>query len=244
VSGAAEVFAAELGRASKRSTHLLSGLNRADRDDAISAAMLDAWERRDTLKDQKLDEWFAQILSVSVRHVKRSFRSRSYSAMKLSEIAGIDSTSQSAEAISDAEALTKKLTKREQAVAMKLAEGYALVQIATELKMPQRELKRITRKLKKLNNEHYFNEPRTAYAPPTDSDHRETNAAPIDHEIEKLLRQPANSTADCVPCWKCMYFEGWIPVHYHPPQLLEPEIQTAVAATEARKIRIGNGEKL
>jgi DNA-directed RNA polymerase specialized sigma24 family protein len=241
---AAEVFATELGRASKRSVHLLTGLTRADRDDAISAAMLQAWEQRDTLKDQKLDEWFAEILRGSVRHIKRSSRSRSYSSMKLNEIAGIDSTSQSAEAISDAEALTKKLTAREQAVAMKLAEGYALTQIATELKMPQKELKRITRKLKKLNNEHYFNEPRTAYSPPADSDHREEPLAPIDHEIEKLLRRPATSTADCPVCWRCFWFEGLTPVHYHPPTLLEPEIQAAVAATEARKIQIGNGERL
>jgi hypothetical protein len=41
-----------------------------------------------------------------------------------------------------------------------------------------------------------------------------------------------------------MYFEGWCPAHYHLPTLGDPEIQAAVAATEARKIQIGSGERV
>jgi DNA-directed RNA polymerase specialized sigma24 family protein len=244
VTGAAEVFAIELGRAAKRNGHLLSGLKQADRDDAIAAAMLDAWEKRETLKGAKLEEWFADILRIAVRHIKRSSRSQSYSVMKINEIAAPDSTSQSAEALSGAEELAKKLTMREQQVAMKLAEGYSQYAISVDLDMPKSELKKITRKLKKLNSRQDFSAPRAPYAPPLDSDHREVTAAPIDHAIEALLRRPANTTADCVVCWKCMWFDGLTPAHYHPPQLVEPEIQAAVEATEARKIQIGNGERL
>lgn len=242
MTGAAEIFAVELGRAAKRSSRLLTGLRAADRDDAISAAMLECWEKRDSVGARPLDEWFAEVLKGSVHHIKRSSRSRSYSAMKLNEIAAPDSTLNSAEAVSSAEQLARRLTHREQSVALKLAEGYSLSRIATDLQMAHSELKKTIRKLKKLNDT-TFTPPRAPYAPAPDSDHRDPEPAPIDHEIEKLLRRPANSTADCPVCWKCFWFEGLTPAHYHPPQLVEPEIQAAVAATEARKIRIGNGER-
>lgn len=242
MNDAAQIFAIELGRAVKRSAHLLSGLRPADRDDAIAAAMLQCWETREQLDRTKepLDAWFAQSLRESVRHIRRSSRSRQYASMKLNEIGGIDSTSQSAEAQISAEQLMEKLSDREQAVAMQLAQGYSLSHIATDLRMPHSELKKITRKLKKLSDNVEFKTPRIGYAPPLDSDHRDIAPSAIDHEIEKLLRRPASERADCVPCWKCMYFEGWSPVHYHPPALIEPEIQAAVAVTELRKIEIAN----
>jgi hypothetical protein len=34
------------------------------------------------------------------------------------------------------------------------------------------------------------------------------------------------------------------PKHYHPPQLVEPEIREAVTAIEARKIQIGSRGRL
>jgi hypothetical protein len=238
---APEVFAVELGRAAKRSRHLLTGLRADDRDDAIAAAMLACWETREKRK-KPVDEWFADTLRDAVRHIKRSSRSRSYSAMKLEEIAGPDSTAQGAEAAVSIEQISKKLTIREQTVASKLAEGYSRYAISVDLNMPQNELKKIIRKLKKLSDENLFEAPRMPYAPPPDSDHRDPHPAPIDHEIERLLRRPKSERADCIVCWRCMWYEGLTPVHYHPPQLVDPEIQAAVAATEARKIQIGNRE--
>lgn len=240
MSTAPEVFAIELGRAAKRSYRLLSGLRAADRDDAIAAAMLECWERK-AEAPEKLEDWFCDILRTSVHHIKRASRSKLYSTMKLNEIAAPDSTAQSAEATIEAEQLTKKLTIREQLVAARLAEGYSQYAIALDLDMPRSELKKVLRKLKKLNNENYYRQPRIPYAPPPDSDHRDYTPAAIDHQIEALLRRPKTERADCPVCWRCMWFDGLTPTHYHPPTLVEPEIQAAVAATEARKIQIGNG---
>ena len=69
---------------------------------------------------------------------------------------------------------------------------------------------------------------------------------PIDHEIEKMLNGPRVGMKDCPPCWRCMYFEGWTPnlERYKPPtHVADPEIQKALQETEARKIKIGQGER-
>jgi RNA polymerase sigma factor (sigma-70 family) len=242
MNNAPEQFAIELGRAAKKCGHLLRQLRPVDRDDAIASAMLECWEHREARDPEvTLDVWFADALRASIRHIKRSTRSRGYSDMKLEEIASPDSTARSAEAHIFAEQLVLQLTHREQQVATRLAEGYSLAEIADEFKLTRLAIKKITRKLRKLSTDISDDNPRVPYAPGPDSDHTEREPAPIDHAIEQLLRRPVTERADCPPCWKCMYFEGWTPIQYKPPTLVEPEVQAAVAATEARKIAIGEG---
>lgn len=242
---AAQIFAIELGRAAKASRSLLAGLTRDDRDDALAAAMLQCWETRDARGETPVDEWFAQALSVAVRHIKRASRSRHYADMKMDEI---DSTSRSAEAQIEAEQLAKRLTRTEQDVASRLAHGYSLTHIAASLSMPHSELKKVMRKLRRLSDmnntkQNPFNQ-RPPYAPGIENDYRDSQPAPIDHAIEAMLRRPKSERADCPVCWKCSYFKGMTPKHYHPPQLVEPEIREAVTAIEARKIQIGSRGRL
>lgn len=84
----------------------------------------------------------------------------------------------------------------------------------------------------------------SARSPYVTSDSDMRSRAPIDHEIERLLRRPQHTRADCPVCWRCSYFMGLTPRSYHTPRFADPEMQEAVRNIEARKIRIGKGERL
>jgi hypothetical protein len=50
-------------------------------------------------------------------------------------------------------------------------------------------------------------------------------------------------TKDCPPCWRCRYFDGWLPVNeaaifIHAKAALEPEIAAALLRLDTNKVRI------
>lgn len=233
VNAAANAFAVQLGRASRRSYSLLRGLTSADSDDALAAAMLAAWERRKEAPEC-LEDWFMGLLQASVRHVKRSHRAPDYTELKLSQI-NIEGQ------LADAQ-IVEKLPHKERLVLEALEAGYSRSEICAKHGTSRVALTRLISKLTTRNimrsattqhesngsfNTHQFN-----------SDHTSDKRSKIDHDIEKLLRRPITATADCVPCWRCMWFDGYAPVHYRKPQLVDDEIRAAVTAIEARKIEI------
>ena len=57
--------------------------------------------------------------------------------------------------------------------------------------------------------------------------------------LEKLEFSPA-AGKDCPPCWRCMWFEGYMPAGKRETRMKieEAEVREAVKNTEARKIEI------
>ena len=50
-------------------------------------------------------------------------------------------------------------------------------------------------------------------------------------------------TKDCPPCWRCRYFDGWLPVNeaaifIHAKAALEPEIAASLLRIDTNKVRI------
>jgi hypothetical protein len=61
----------------------------------------------------------------------------------------------------------------------------------------------------------------------------------IDKEIA-ALDFPPPSGKECPPCWRCKWFEGYMPGEHRPIRMpiSEAEVRDAVRDTEAEKIRI------
>lgn len=72
----------------------------------------------------------------------------------------------------------------------------------------------------------------------------ERGKAPIDHEIERLLRRPRHERADCPSCWRCRWYDGLRPGTWRPRPFADPEVAAAVRAVEQRKIEIAGARYL
>ena len=132
-------------------------------------------------------------------------------------------------------------------VAEGLADGLSVKEIASTLECSTSVVKTALRKLERLrqllpDEARPFTRGRATTA---DADEAAGVNAPIDHEIERMLRRPVHEKADCPVCWKCCYFYGLTPKHYHPPTgIADHEVRMAVERTEGRKIQIGGGENV
>lgn len=237
---AAESFVIELARVSKRGSRYLRGLQRVDREDVIAAAVLACWEDKESFDPavESLSDWFA----VHLKAARRSFNGEQHAVEELNERLSVDEPERAAETQQAVEKLADELTPDERKVAALLAKGYTLKAIAAELTTVSRlDLRQMSRKLKRLRDllpERPIDRP----APVQVTSMR--GMAPIDHEIEKMLRRPASGRADCPVCWRCSWYMGLVPGNYKPTKLADPDVQAAVQATEARKIKIGYGERL
>ena len=61
----------------------------------------------------------------------------------------------------------------------------------------------------------------------------------IDRKIEQLDFAPAHGK-DCPPCWRCMWFEGFLPLGKRDTRMdiADDEVRAAVSSTEGQKILI------
>jgi hypothetical protein len=236
---AAEQFAIMLGRASKRGRRYLKWLSAADRDDVIGAAILSCWEARESYDPakQSLDDWFSEHLKLARRQFKK--QPRHISTEKLAELIAPEDTERAIETQQAAAELEASLTDVERQVAALIGQGYSIRDIRTMVSAPASVTRRMFAKLRRLNDllpaPQYIAPPR---AKPRDSD----ELAPIDHEIERMLRRPATERADCPICWRCAYFMGLLPTNYQPAKIADKDVECAVHATERDKIRIAKGE--
>jgi hypothetical protein len=78
-----------------------------------------------------------------------------------------------------------------------------------------------------------------------DSDSARWTTQKIDSELSRLDYAPLSSTADCIVCHQCCYFEGLKPNKRVRTRLrvVEPEIAAAQAAIAARKVNISEGRE-
>lgn len=242
---AAEEFAIQLGRASKRSMRYLRWTPAQDRNDVIATAMLSAWEARGTYcpTEHSLDDWFAEHIKRAVAEGKRGSHAP-VSLESMQEPADPVDTERELATRQAAEVAYAELDELEREIVLKLAVGASMREIrALGASYVTRRMFNKLRRLAQLLPD--LPRPRAAGKPVRDSDDIKDKLAAIDHEIERMLRRPATERADCPVCWRCCWFEGLKPKNYHAPKhIIESEVLAAVTVTEARKIEIANGEGL
>jgi len=60
---------------------------------------------------------------------------------------------------------------------------------------------------------------------------------------QEAEKPPHRYTKDCPPCWRCRYFDGWLPaneaaIFIHAKTALEPEIAESLLRIDKNKVRI------
>lgn len=241
MSKVAELFVITLARASRRARKDLRDLGRADRDDVLASAILWCWENRSKYNPAvPLDDWFVG----AIRNAKRKWvRGEIRQAAEVVEdIVAPDSTLAQAQALEAAERLVAGLDETARTVAGMMAQGHGRRAIGRALKVRDSTVSAIQKDIRRLRqllpDDLEFR--RTLRAASRDgSDNDERGLAPIDREIERLEFSPPQG-AECPPCWRCKWFEGYLPMGHKPVRmaLREEEVRFAVLDVEARKIGI------
>lgn len=242
MTSAGEVFVIELARASRRAGRLVRHLQKADREDVIAAAVAWCWENRDNYSlTTTLDVWFAGAVRNALTAWQRGeIRAASESA---AEIPTGDTTFAAAAAISSADTLVRALPGEYRTVALREMEGWSRREIMA-LGFSERTINETRRRIRQLRrlvpDEQEYRRALRAVPPRDSSEHRQETAE-IDREIEALDFPPPGDK-ECPPCWRCLWFEGWLPAATRSARMpiVEPEIAKAVADTEARKVTIAN----
>jgi DNA-directed RNA polymerase specialized sigma24 family protein len=155
VTSAGEAFVIELGRVSRRASSYLRGLQRADRDDVLAAAVLWCWENRDAFTAQlttpepmPLEKWFL----TSVRRAKRAWRSGEIKGAHetLADIPVPDATAANAAVESAVRELVKTLTPEQRRIAIMQAKGRSVREIAEKLSVDIEKVRSTRGLLRKL----------------------------------------------------------------------------------------------
>lgn len=240
MTSAASVFVIQLARASRKANRFVRRLQRADREDVIAAAILWCWENRHNYSlTTTLDTWFVgAVRNAYTAWIKGEERE---AAEFMAEIPTGDTTSAHAEALSSATALIRALPSEYKTVANFLALGYSRSEMEAK-GISKRLIDETRQRIKQLRRLLPVpNEFRAAMmkVKRTDSDDLNYKGGRIDREIEQLEAMPKHGK-DCPPCWRCKWFEGYMPALHVSMRLpiTEPEVALAVSKTEAEKIRI------
>jgi DNA-directed RNA polymerase specialized sigma24 family protein len=244
MTGAPEIFVRELARASRRATSFLrrKALQRAERDDIISAAVAWCWENKGNYSlTTALDTWLLNAVRDAFKDWRRGELKHDAEAI-LGDIPTANTTENSEEARSAAKALIRALPPEYRRVAILLARGLTRAQI-TERGISHDTIYSARLRIKQLRR--LLPEPseyRSAIRAPMAPDYyesRQSEPSEIDKAIERLEFAPQHG-ADCPPCWRCRWFDGFMPTGslFVRMDIVEPEVRDAVARTEAEKIRI------
>ncbi len=234
---AVETFVLQLARVAKRGSWHLRGLGAADRDDVVAAALLWCWEHRAEFDQHvmPLDKWFAERLKAARRQ-----RRRPPAASSLHALVADDDTERHAAARAAVEWLERSLTSQDRSIAHALGKGLSIRATADRVGVSKDAVHEFRKRIRKVRDllpgERIMLTPQR---PMSDEDWREATA--IDHALAALISGPRIGK-ECPPCWRCCWFLGFIPdpKTYQPTTLADDEVQTAVRATERRKIEIAN----
>lgn len=239
-----EIFVRTLSEASTRAERFLykKHLTSQDRDDIVATAILWCWENRDNYSlTTSLDTWFLN----AVRNAYQDWRrGETRNAAELMDaIPTGDTTQADAEAYEAAEKLVAAMPPSYwQALRLHIA-GYTRTEMRAQgvsHDAVNAVRKRVQQLRRLLPDDHEYRRVLRA-APSQDSDelHARGPEPPIDRELERLDFPPEHG-ADCPPCWRCKWFEGYLPGAYRSQRMpiQEPEVRDAVRDVEARKIEI------
>jgi hypothetical protein len=243
---AQEVFVTQIARAGAAQADKflrVRGIQKADRDDIIAAALLWCWENQakyDPLIAQ-LDMWFIR----AVRNAWESWRANELptSAVSVDSIGGGDETYDIVAAESAASAIIRELKPVERRIAILTMQGYTKSEIMEEgiSRHEIREAREFIKRLRELlpDKADYSFVIRTPSAEMSD-DVTATGFSGLDKALFAALDFPPHHGKDCPPCWRCMWFEGFMPSGKLSVRLVikDDEVRAAVEATEARKIEI------
>jgi hypothetical protein len=242
MTSAGEVFVVELARASKRANRFVRHLPSEDRKDVIGAAIAWCWENRASYSlTTTLDTWFMNAVRDAYKAWARG-ENRNGSEL-LAEIPTGDTTLATVEAWESALKLSKALPPVYRKIAQLHAQGYTRAEINDRgfSKRDIDESRERIRQLRKLvpDDHEYRRVLRTA--PTQGSDDVSGELSEIDVQLEQLDWTPSVSAGkDCPPCWRCKWFEGYMPGKRKAVQMpiVEPVVAEAVRNTEREKIRI------
>ena len=240
---ASEVFTMQLARAAaKQANKFLAarGLNKSDRDDVIAAAMLWCWENRDNYSlITTLETWFMNAVRNAYQDLRRG--SLPISSESIENMGGGDDTFNRAAAESSARALIDALSKSHRTVASLTARGFTRAEII-EMGVSKRTFDEAHQRIKQLRRLLPDVDGARLIArtiPQGSSDDADDKLSEIDMALEQLDFAPP-AGMDCPPCWRCMWFEGFMPAGKRDTRMdiEDLEVREAVKNTEARKIEI------
>ncbi len=240
----AEIFVTQLARASRRANRLLSGLSRADRDDVIADAIAWCWEHREEYSlVTSIETWFVN----AVRHaLERWQRGESRQRAELVEdLRAKDDPEYNTVLADSVRTLAANMDELDRAIVKQRLHSKPNPAVASALGVGLRTVERRLERMKSFIPEsaHAGVMLTRAVTPPKpsldDYDYAPPSASNIDKEIEKLDLPPPHGK-DCPPCWRCKWFEGYLPgAHISVRMEIEDaEVRAAVASTEAQKIII------
>ena len=251
---AQEVFVLQIARAGAAQANkflMMRGLQQSDRDDVIAAALLWCWENREKYDPliAQLDMWFIR----AVRNSWRSFRSKQLptSGESLDNMGGGDDTYDIVAAEDSAAAIVRELTPTERRVASLTMQGYTKDEMKTmgismwHINESRAAVKRLRHLLPDASTYRVIlrTPPAGALDDANDEDLSDVTTPPQVSSIDRALAKidfPPPSGNDCPPCWRCMWFEGFMPADKRETrmEIEDQEVREAVKNTEARKIEI------
>ncbi len=252
---AEEIFTMQLARAAGKTANRflqMRGLQTADRDDIVSAALLWCWEHRDNYSlTTTLETWFMY----SVRHAWEAWRRKEIpvSNVSLDRVGGADEAYNIAEAESAATALLSALTPVDREIALLTMQGYTRSELR-ERGYSTRAVHATHRRIKQLRRLLPDDKVtlKIARAAPTASseynadDEDLTDVDSSRHDVSWIdrvvagLDLPPKHGKNCPPCFRCMWFEGFMPDGKRSVRMdiEDKDVREAVKDTEARKIEI------
>jgi hypothetical protein len=235
---AEEIFTVQLARAAgKQADRFLKarGLQEADRDDVVSAAVAWCWENRANYSlTTTLETWFMNAVRNAYQDLRRNELPTSGESIDSLTGGGEDPTYSIVAAESAAKVLLGALTPIDKEIAILMMEGYTYREINKRgyandaINGAQKRIKQLRRLVPEENlSKRMLQTPATA-----DPDTVEVGVEKLDF--------PPHSGADCPPCWRCMWFEGFMPSGKRDTRMdiEDLEVREAVKNTEARKIEI------
>jgi hypothetical protein len=240
---ASEIFTLQLARAAASQANKFlraRGLQKADRDDVIAAAMLWCWENRDNYSlTTTLETWFMNAVRNAYQDLKRNELPTSYESLE--NIGGEDTTYGAVSAESDARSLLQQLTAPEREIVAQALDGVTWREMIRH-GTPETLLKQTKEVLRVLRKTMPDNAARAALArtaPTVSSDNADDQISEIDMALEKLDFPPP-AGKDCPLCWRCSWYYGFMPDGKRSTRMdiEDREVREAVKSTEARKIEI------
>jgi RNA polymerase sigma factor (sigma-70 family) len=245
MNSAAEAFALQLARASRQAMRFLRvrGLTKDAREDVIAAAMLWCWENQDNYSlTATLEQWFLGAIRNAYRDYRRG-EIRSGTTEIVENMGAKDDPEYNAVLRDAVRTLEANMDEVDRAIVQLRLDDKTHSEISATLSI---ERSAITKRLNRLgafipSSAHVNTILRRSITPKADDTYegRANGDSWVDHEISQLEAMPKHG-ADCPPCWRCKWFEGYMPGPHVPMRMpiREPEVRDAVLDTEARKIEI------
>lgn len=245
---AEEIFTMQLARAAGKTANRFlrtRGLQKADRDDVIGAAMLWCWQNRATSSlTTTLETWFMNAVRDAYKKMTR--KELPPSDYSINELSGADDTHNVAAAMSAAEALIHALTPVDREIVLLTMQGYTREEIhqrgfsTRSLHAANKRVRQLRRLLPDQETRDTLRRTNNGATPRVpDPDKFDYQPSNIDTEIAQLDFSPP-AGKDCPPCWKCTWYYGFLPDGKLGTRLKieDQEVREAVRVTEARKIEI------